>query len=481
MRFKYLFKLFCISVCSLFFVEKLSAAPALASSFSVGLDRIIKQAPSNVHIGVLVRSMQTGTDLYAYNSNFLFSPASVQKLFVGISSLAFLKPDFVFDTRILTNGQVVNGVVQGDLAIQFVGDPTLNKSDVINLLSQLKAQGIRNIEGHVYIDNTAYDNVPYPPGWFWDDLSYNFAAPVNGVIINKNQFSFILTPGPVGTPAVIKSSLPGGVIKIRNETNTTSGHQSNCSLMIYSDFENDYKIAGCVPHQLGTQYRSAAIRDPVIYAQVLTENYLRDNQISFQGPVEVKAASNFSTVLASHHSAPLYLIVKQMLKHSDNLITDAILKKMGQVYYNTQGNWRNGVYAMRGLLAPKTGINFNKISLIDGAGLSRYNLLTPNSLVELLYYAYHQNQVLPYLLNALPIAGVDGTLRWRMPNFAKGQIVHAKTGTMKSITCLAGYIKTQNNGTLGFAILINGFVDRYAPYRALADRLCEYLYTAPRA
>lgn len=151
------------------------------------------------------------------------------------------------------------------------------------------------------------------------------------------------------------------------------------------------------------------------------------------------------------------------------------------MYFHTQASWRNSIYAMESFLGKAAGINFSSISIADGAGLSRYNLVSPVQLGKLLYYAYHQDQVIPYLLNALPIAGVDGTLRWRMPNLAKGQNVHAKTGTMKGITGLAGYVKTQNNGTVGFVILINGFVGKYTPYRNFQDKVCQYLVTAPRA
>lgn len=449
------------------------------NAFTQGLDQIIKNAPPNVQFGIIVQSMQTGKQLYSYKSDYLFQPASVQKLFVAVAALDLLKPDFRFTTRLLTNGTVANGVLQGDLAIQFSGDPTLTRTDLVNLLAQLKTQGIRQITGHVYIDNSAYDSVPYPAGWFWDDLSYSFAAPVNAVILNKNEFSLIVSPASLNSPATITTTLPNGVVNLENQTITTNQYQSNCPVNIYSDFENDYKITGCISRTAGKQYRVLALREPVMLAKTMTQDYLEDNQISFQGPPIIHLV-NFSNVLAQHESNPLYVIVKSMLKHSDNLINSALLKKIGQVYFHSQGSWRNSIYAMENSLAKSAGINFSRISLADGAGLSRYNLISPSQLGKLLYYAYHQDQIIPYLLNALPIAGVDGTLRWRMPNLAKGQRVHAKTGTMKGITGLAGYINTNNNGTLGFVIMMNGFVGHYTPYRGFQDKLCQYLVTAPR-
>lgn len=449
-------------------------------TFDEGLNAIIRSAPPNVHFGITIQSMQTGQSLYEYNSNYLFQPASVQKLFVAVSALAFLKPDFRFMTRLLTDGKLVNGVLEGNLAVQFTGDPVLTRTDLINLLVQLKTQGIHQITGHVFVDNSAYDNVPYPAGWFWDDLSYSFAAPVNAVILNKNEFSFIVTPSSLNYPATITTNLPTGVINVDNQTITTSRTGTKCPVNLYSDFANDYKITGCISQATGKQYRTLALREPVILARVMIQNYLENNGISFQSPVLVHA-THFTTVLAQHESPPLYLIVKAMLKHSDNLINSALLKKIGETYFQTQGTWRNSVYALESFLGKVAHIDFNRISIADGAGLSRYNLLSPTELIKLLYYAYHQGQVIPYLLNALPIAGVDGTLRWRMPALAKGELVHAKTGTMKGITCLAGYVNTNHNGTLGFVILMNGFVGHYTPYRSFEDKVCQYLVAAPRA
>ncbi len=218
-----------------------------------------------------------------------------------------------------------------------------------------------------------------------------------------------------------------------------------------------------------------------MYAKVLIENYLMQNRIAFQGPIDIQQAPNIANTLAVHLSPPLNAIIKTLLKESNNLYTNSILKQIGAVYYQSQGTWENGLNAVKQILSTPAAIDFNQSRLFDGSGLSRYDSVSPHQLAQLLKYAYSQPKIKPDLWDALPIAGQDGTLRGRLISSVKSQSVHAKTGTMKGVSALAGYIETLHNGLLAFVIITNGPEDDHRAYKNFEDRVCRFLLVSKKS
>lgn len=460
--------------------SKPKSKPSVPADLQTGMDAILSKVSPHAHIGVIVQTMDGSRVLYQHNANNLFTPASVNKLFVAIASLDYLKPDYRFETRLRTTGQVNEGVLNGDLYVQFNGDPTLTDKQFIALMDELKGLGVNQINGRVYLDNTTYGSAAYAPGWLLHDLIFGWAAPLNAVILNENRFAIILSPSnQSGKPATVATTVPAGVVHVENST-TTSLRRADCSLSVYSDNDNTYHVNGCIAKQPSKQYFALALRDPVAYAKVLIANNLTKNNITFNGAVDIQRAPATSTVLTLHQSAPLNLIVKEMLKESDNLYTNSILKQIGSVFYQTQGTWQNGLNAIKQILGKPAGIDFGQIHLFDGSGLSRYNLVSPQQLAKLLHYAYENPQIQPDIWDALPVSGQDGTLRGRLLAFAKGDAIHAKTGSMKhsGVSALAGYIKSHNHGLLVFVIMTNGLEDTHRTYKNTEDRICKFLLTA---
>lgn len=456
-------------------ISLMTTSVVATSDVQAGITHLLGQARPGTNIGIIVTQVSTGKILFAQRENYLFSPASVLKLFTAVAALHFLKPDFRFDTSLLTNGSINNHVLTGDLFVKFSGDPELTTENVNSLVAKLATLGVRSITGRVYIDNTDYSFVPYPPGWLWDDLSYGYAAPCNAVIIDRNKFILHLEPSKQDhAQPKLSPLIPNGVAHFINSAQTTAHNEKGCPLTIYSDLNSDYHISGCISRAWAKQRRTLAIRDPFIYARVLIDTALQNNHINFSGKITARAANANMTVLAQHQSPPLAIMLREMLKNSDNLTTDSLLKKMGQLYFKQAGSWQNGLAALKKILSP-TGINFKTCLINDGAGLSRYNLITPTQFASLLNFAYRDRNIINALWPALPIAGQDGTLAGRMQPVAAGGRVHAKTGTMTSISALAGYINSKHHGMLSFAIMVNGYVGKDRPFKHLQDQICEYL------
>ncbi len=107
-------------------------------------------------MGFIVIDVKTGRVIFSERSQFLFSPASTQKLFTAVATLYYLGPNYQFTTTLLANGAIKGQTLQGNLMLKFSGDPELTTEDLNRLIEKLKELGIHRISGHVYIDNTAY-------------------------------------------------------------------------------------------------------------------------------------------------------------------------------------------------------------------------------------------------------------------------------------------------------------------------------------
>ncbi len=464
-----------IFVYSIVTLSALAEPPATPnnSSLTTEIIRILNKSNPDTDIGISITDVKTGQVIFSRRANFLFKPASIQKLFTAVAALNYLTPNYRFSTELLSNGEIRDRTLRGDLTVRFTGDPELTADELRALIARLKILGIHQIQGRVFIDNTAYSSVPYPPGWLWDDLSYGYAAPLNAIIINRNKFVLHLVPAEeINQPPKLYPIMPAGILNFTNRAKTVAHHDSDCPLTIFSDANNHYTISGCINR--GRQFRTLAIRDPLPYAAVLIQQALQDNAIRYERPITARRTPANAIVLEQHLSPPLSVMLKEMLKTSDNLTTDSLLNKLGQLYFKRQGTWHNGLRALRKILEP-TGIDFKRNLINDGAGLSRYNLVSPHQFTQLLRFAYRNDAIRTPLLDALPIAGKDGTLIYRMPSAAPGERVHAKTGSMTGISALAGYVRTRHHGVLSFVIIANGFVGKYRPYRHLEDKICELL------
>lgn len=455
-RFSFVKKFFLGVGFSLIFCA-LQASAYSQQTISNGINHYLADINPSIPVGVVVQSMQTGQTLYSKNANHFFEPASVQKLFTVSSALLSLKPSYHFQTKLLSTGNVSEGVLHGNLVFQFSGDPTLTQKDIAEMVAKLKSIGVNDIAGNIIIDNTAYNHVPYPAGWVWSDLSLDFAAPLDTVIINRNQFGVTFVPGRrVGEKPIIIPNLPEGSATFYNEMTTTRYPGRNCPITIFSNEHNQYVVRGCLPQSAGKEYRSLAIRNMEMFARGLIRELLHKNNIQFHGKIFSEKTPANTQLLDDHASASLSHVIIHLLKTSDNLYADTLLKKMGERYANGNGgSWQDGLNAMHTILANEVGVDLNELHLIDGAGLSRFNLITPNAISTLLHYIDRNEMLNGTLIPALPIAGVDGTLAWRMPNLARGHRVHAKTGSMTGVSTLAGFVKTAHSGVMSFVIMVN--------------------------
>lgn len=452
---------------------------AEASSITQKIDSILQKVDSRVTLAFAVEDLSTRKILYQKNARLLLRPASLIKTYTGATALKYLGGNFRFNTNLLSFAVPDSkGLIPSAVYLQFNGDPEFTSKNLEQMIAALHKKGVKKILGNLIIDNSQYDGVTYAPGWVVDDITYSYGSPLYSANIDKNKFVIRLHPGAVGHTATITSPLPAGVASFSNELITTKICHS--PVLVYSSVANHYNLRGCLARNWGhAQIRELALRNTYLYARVLLARDLRHNGIVLKGHILSgrlpQGAGLRAHLLVQHQSQPLTHLVRVMLKKSDNLIANTLFKQIGFKYSTAAGTWRNGFKGVAKTLQPLTGIDFRTLQIEDGSGLSSYSLMSAEQMLKLLQAGYKDATLRSQLLPSLPIAGYDGTLQYRMRQFAAHTAIRAKTGSMTGVTNLAGYVLRPGHHPLAFVVLINGFIGKKYAYTRIQDELCGYL------
>lgn len=425
--------------------------------------------------GIAVRSLDTGKVLYRHNADRLFVPASNAKLFTAGLVLASLgKKTRIATTLYATSTRVdAKGNLRGDLILYGRGDPSLGLAegspDWADAFATALAQlGVKRIHGNLIADATYFTGTPIGGGWEANDLqSWYAAAPsalnVQGNLMHvevtrdgRNCCSIKVTPGAAGVTVINQTIDPG--------SNPFGLYRPLGSSTLYA--------LGQLPTSTRKRTFVLSMPNPARAAGKLLQQALARQGITLSGRVEAlrwpqsdPAITWPGTREVAHVDSPMMAaLVDHMLKHSDNLYAQSLLLQVGVAAAqhkacaaanapDTSAAW--ALCALRGLLA-KAGIPPSAVLLSEGSGLARRDLVTPNAFVQWLAWAKTQPWG-PDLRNALPVAGVDGTLAHRFRDGVATANLQAKTGTLSHDYTLTGFVTDAGGEQLVFSIMLNRY------------------------
>lgn len=440
-------------------VTSLSPSSVLGASPTISQTLLAKQiadiAPRHSQVALLARDLSTNTLLYSQQADTLFIPASTQKVLTAVTAMASLGPDFRYVTELWSDAPIRQGHIAGSVYLRFSGDPTLTQDDLKALFAHLQKQGIKSVEGHLYLIGDKQEQLQ-APGWVWDDLGICFAAPVSSYIINQNCVYGQFAPSSAKHASEVKLRASSFGVKVTSDAifSPQAGHDF-CQLDLVRLGQNQYHLRGCYPGSEAIPL-AIAISDPEKFAMDTLTATLK-GEMSLSGKVKIgKTIPSKAKLIASHSSASLPELLKTMLLKSDNLIADSLFKRVGQEYYKAQGSFTNGAAAMRHILT-ELGVDLTNANIVDGSGLSRYNLLSAKQLADVLALIYQDGRFRS-LIDSLPEAGVSGTLQYRL-GYTKPPLKHlvfAKTGSMQGVANLAGFMRLAQQRDILFVVLENG-------------------------
>jgi serine-type D-Ala-D-Ala carboxypeptidase/endopeptidase (penicillin-binding protein 4) len=414
----------------------------------------------NAFWGIAIQSLDNGQLIYERNSEKLLMPASNMKLITAIAALKRLGSNFQYQTTVQTDGSITNGTLEGNLVIVGSGDPTISArfgsgnhfSTFENWTDQLESLGIHRITGDVIGIDDRFDAQRIGYGWSWDDLPYYYATETAALQFAENAITVTLVAGPTGAPVVQKEPETAYINVVQKVT--VQPHM----IEAHVDWSYDPKsktvfATGTLPPN-GQDYGSFAVHNPAAYFATALKETLQRNGITVEGDAYRAAdrlykPSETTRILIQHQSPPLREILGVLLKVSQNLYAETLLKTLGN------GTFSDGIKEVEKVLL-QIGVAPKNFLILDGSGLSRYNYVTPSGLMQLLN-RMHGDPEFETFFNALAIAGVDGTLRYRMKDTTAQNNVHAKTGSLSNVRSLSGYARTRDGEWMAFVMIANNF------------------------
>ena len=380
--------------------------------------------------GVLVVNPRTGDTIYSKNAGKLFMPASNMKIITSSAALTLLGPDYTYKTTFLVDGPVQDSLLDGDLIVIGRGDPTISDNmrgiatTVMDALADsIRAHGIRQISGRLVRVGNAFPDSTRGYGWEWDDLGEYYAAGVDELIFNEGMAP--TTPRP--PPDTVRDSAYSGPAK-----------------------------------DPATAYLNA-LNDALIRKGITLDAGVLDSIL----PTPIKMDTLFTFT-----SLPMRNILPALLKPSQNQIAEILLKTIGL----ERGGMGTADSARKivGQLLLSWGVQPDGFVVRDGSGLSRHDMLTPETIVRVLD-RIQQDTAFAVFYNALPIAGIDGTLQDRMKGTPAEGNVRAKTGSISYARSLSGYVTTADGERLIFSILANNWVTPSSVVTGIMDRIAVAL------
>jgi D-alanyl-D-alanine carboxypeptidase/D-alanyl-D-alanine-endopeptidase (penicillin-binding protein 4) len=412
--------------------------------------------------GVAVRSLDRNERLFDLNPATLLVPASTAKLVSVASAVDAVGWNYRFTTILRTHGVVSNGVLHGDLVAWGNGDPSIGGrggNDLKSWVDELKAAGIHRIDGRVIADDNAIEEPRPALAWAWDDLGYPTGALFGALNYAENRLTIAIAPAATeGGPTSLAVE---GVAADRPLTNRTTTGPKGSAVMIWPEQrpgEPSLTIAGSVPAGASPARLSVSAGNPTFWFASALRRAIVGAGIIVSGDAfdadDVGAMPRgTATTLYEHRSAPLGELVRPLLKNSVNLYAEAVMRLNAP-----EGALPTNDAALDGLRRRMAawGIPADGQQLIDGSGLSRRDVISADTVVTVLARMHDPSGASPWM-QALPVAGVDGSLETRMKGTPAEGNVRAKTGTMSNVRSLAGYATTRDGEHLAFAILVNNF------------------------
>lgn len=427
-------------------------------------------------VGLVVAPVEDATPVVAHNATAAFNPASVMKLVTAYAALELLGPAFTFRTDVLHVGEIAAGVLEGDLHIRGGGDPKLTYERLWQLAHQLRARGLREIRGDIVIDRGYFASRPHDPGVFDNDPRRAYNAGADAFLVNFNAINFRFIPEAAGVRVAAEPDLP--TVAVASRLQLTAEPCAGYRAGIRPEVEAVGMLAtivfsGTYPAACGERSWPLAVLDSALFAESNLRWAWSAAGGVLRGRVRAGETPEGARLLYRHDSEPLANLVRDMNKHSSNVMARHLFLalsaepagKGGEAAASAQrvAQWLR----LRGIAAPE-------LVLENGSGLSRAERASAATIAALLKSAW-SSTVMPELAASLPVFALDGTLKSRRGP-AAGH-AHVKGGTLSEVQSVAGYVLDKHGRRWVVAMIVNH--PRAAQAQPALDALIEWTYEAP--
>ena len=435
--------------------------------------------------GLLVVDPESGETLYARNADKLFMPASNMKLLTGSTAVVQLGPEYRWTTTLFARGPVRDSILAGDLLVRGNGDPSvsghMHKGDALAplraLADSLRAHGVTRVHGRLVAAPSPFTDAPLGLGWAWDDLDAAYSAGVDALYFNEGFTEVVVRAGghagdPVRATTRPATTFPALIVRARTVAKlarAATAADSVASHLGISAAQDSSRAGVVVTGNIAagdSEVVEITFRDQQAAYLLALREALSARGIVVDGEPTDSSARLDS--IAAMRSPSLREVLPFFEKPSQNQIGELLLKTLA-LEKTGIGRADSGAQVVaRQMLA--WGASADGFAIRDGSGLSRHDYVSPRTIVQVLG-AMRAQPTFRLFYDALPIAGVDGTIGGRMKGTAAMSNLHAKTGSLDKARSLSGYVTTADGHMLLFSALCNNYV---VPARRV-DRVTDAL------
>ncbi|HWB80256.1 MAG TPA: D-alanyl-D-alanine carboxypeptidase/D-alanyl-D-alanine-endopeptidase [Nannocystaceae bacterium] len=435
--------------------------PDASAALQLEVATLLAELGARTEVALHVRALGNGAALADRDGDRLLNPASNHKLLTAIAALELLGPDYRFVTRVLVDGDAL--VVVGE------GDPSLQPEDLSRLAERVRAGIDLSKIRRIVIDDGMFSADRFGPGYDPQGPGFSYMAPSGALSLQWNTVQISVEPARRGEPVAVFVDPPCSHVRVVNEGTTGRG----APLTIETTQDGDdtvVHVRGALSSRARVQTIRRRVQDPGRFTASVLAARLADELADV--PLTRGRASSSARPVAEHFSAPLAQLLDSALKFSNNFTTEQLLRTIAYRMNGTPGDWHAGALALRRFWRA-LGKRDAELVFENASGYSRSGRLSARALVDLLVWSQRPGSRSHAVLAALPVSGVDGTLRDRLLD--TGGRVLAKTGTLEGASALSGVVVDETGvPRIAFSLLLNGRITGHDAH-ALQDRLVRLL------
>jgi len=430
---------------------------------------------------LMVKNITTGDVVYSYDELREVTPASVLKTVTTATALELLGKDYRFPTTLEYTGEIVNGVLKGDLYIKGSGDPSLGSAHCVadrnsftleqatfitQWIESLKKAGINRVDGRIIADETVFDTEGISLKWLQEDIGSYYGAGSYGLNIFDNLYHLHLASGTAGdTPRITGTEPEIPSLHFHNYLKAAT-ISTDSAFIIGGPYSNERYLYGVIPVNQKHRVIKGDIPDPPLFLA----QYLKKRMEQAGIPIEKEATSvrnlgkdpgqgKEKKQITTTYSPPLQELVRITNERSHNLYAEALFKTIGNAYQPKQGevisSFGKGI-KITGSFWNEKGLDTSPLQIYDGSGLSVTDKVSALFITDILVYMATQSPNSDAFLQSFPLAGQEGTVR----NFLKGTVLQGKarlkSGGMSRVRSYAGYIN-KDGEEYAIALFVNNY------------------------
>ena len=442
------------------------------------LNTILDEHPTarRTTVQLKVVDLQSGEVLFDRGGDRLLTPASNLKIYTSACALDTFGPEHCFSTRIGATGPIEHGELRGNLVLVGGGNAMLRSEELAELADRVKREwGVRRIAGQVLVDNRRYAPQLKGPGWMWDDEPDYYNMSITPLMLDFNVLRVRLSSrqdGKLSASLIPRSSYPP--LRMLARADQTAGKQ-----VTRRPFTDEILVLNRKVEE--PKVVRLTMNDPTPWVAGVFRQMLIDRGVEVVQRERSEESSEKDWKITHdelvYAGATLAATLKHFNKVSENAVGEVLLHEIAIADGVKQPNWPDGAKRIVEWLVHTAGLEAGSFRLVDGSGLSRYNLISADSAIRLLAFMQKHEHFATFF-DALPIFEVDlKDLRWpAAPAQGFDPVrVFAKTGGMSGVSTISGYVDTLDGRRLAFSLLANGFIGSKASVFDLRGRVWRAL------